>query len=73
MNFLEGTHYGELWRLRQTDRVFLIVIALSQLVAPDELLGTLRRYLEWLVPTQSAAIVEELAKFVEHRIVRSRG
>ncbi len=49
--------------------LILIIIALSQLVEPEELLQTLRRYLEWLVPTQSTPIVEELAKFVEHRMV----
>ncbi len=46
--------------------LILIVIGLSQVLDPQELLDTLRRYLEWLVPTQSAPIVAELARFVEH-------
>ncbi len=46
--------------------LILIVIGLSRVVDPDELLDTLRRYLEWLVPTQSGPIVAELARFVEH-------
>jgi len=45
------------------------VIALSHLVDQGELLQTLRRYLEWLVPGQSAAVVRELANFLDHRDV----
>jgi membrane protein len=44
----------------------LAVIALSHLVAQGELLSTLSRYLEWLVPGQSSAIVAELASFMAH-------
>ena len=47
--------------------LILIVIALSHVVAEQELLTTIGRYLEWLLPGQSAAIVGELAKFVTHR------
>ncbi len=47
----------------------LIVIALSHVIDQRELLVTLARYLEWLVPGQSKAIVRELATFVEHRDV----
>ena len=47
----------------------LIVIALSHVVEQAELLTTLGRYLEWLVPGQSKAVVAELATFVEHRQV----
>jgi membrane protein len=47
----------------------LIVIALSHLVDPGELLQTLGRYLEWLVPGQSEVIVAELASFLQHRSV----
>jgi membrane protein len=47
----------------------LAVIALSHLIAPPELLATLGRYLEWLVPGQSRAIVAELANFLAHRDV----
>ncbi len=47
--------------------LILIVIALSHVVAQQELLTTIGRYLEWLLPGQSAAIVAELAKFLDHR------
>ncbi|GAA4022818.1 YihY/virulence factor BrkB family protein [Actimicrobium antarcticum] len=49
--------------------LILTVIALSHLVNQAELLATLGRYLEWLVPGQSGAIVGELAQFLEHRDV----
>lgn len=49
--------------------LILIVIALSQVVDTQELLATLGRYLEWLVPGQARPIVAELANFVEHREV----
>jgi membrane protein len=49
--------------------LILIVIALSHLIDQSELLQTLGRYLEWLVPGQSRAIVAELANFLEHRDV----
>jgi membrane protein len=49
--------------------LILIVIALSHVLDQAELLWTLGRYLEWLVPGQSKAIVSELATFVEHRHV----
>jgi YihY family inner membrane protein len=47
----------------------LVVIALSHIVDQAELLATLGRYLEWLVPGQSKAVVTELATFLEHREV----
>lgn len=47
----------------------LIVIALSHVIDQAELLSTLARYLEWLVPGQSKAMVGELATFLEHREV----
>ena len=47
--------------------LILTVIALSQLVPQDDLLLTLNRYLEWLVPGQAQAIVAELARFLAHR------
>ena len=47
----------------------LSLIALSHFVPQDELLATLGRYLEWLVPGQSKAVVAELAHFLEHREV----
>jgi membrane protein len=49
--------------------LILIVIALSHVVDQAELLSTLGRYLEWLVPGQSKSIVRELANFLEHRNV----
>ena len=48
--------------------LILSVILLSDLVAPSELLGTLERYLEWLVPSQSAAVLEELGRFLEKKV-----
>ena len=49
--------------------LILTVIALSHFVAQAELLETMARYLEWLVPGQSQAIVHELAQFLAHREV----
>jgi YihY family inner membrane protein len=47
--------------------LILIVIALSHVTDTTLLLDTLARYLEWLVPGQSSAIVDELAGFLDHR------
>ena len=47
--------------------LILTVIALSHWIDQAELLATLHRYLEWLVPSQSKAIVTELAHFLEKR------
>ena len=47
----------------------LVVIALSHIVEQAELLATLGRYLEWLVPGASRAVVAELATFLEQRDV----
>ena len=49
--------------------LILIVIALSHVIDQTELLHTLGRYLEWLIPGQSDSIVGELANFLEHRDV----
>src|SRR5437764_6819393 len=49
--------------------LILIVIALSHVIGQAELLFTLGRYLEWLVPGQSKAIVGELSSFLAHRDV----
>jgi YihY family inner membrane protein len=49
--------------------LILSVIVLSHVIDPRELLTTLGRYLEWLTPGQSRAIVAELDHFVEHRDV----
>ena len=49
--------------------LILIVIALSHVLDQAELLHTLGRYLELVVPGQSKAIVRELAAFLENRDV----
>ena len=49
--------------------LILIVVALSHWIDQADLLATLGRYLEWLVPGQSAAMVGELANFLAHREV----
>ena len=47
--------------------LILIVITLSHWIDQAELLLTLGRYLEWLVPGQSAAVIRELAQFLQHK------
>src|SRR5207237_8023061 len=42
-------------------------IARSQIIDEGELLATLARYLEWLTPGQSNAVMSELTSFLEHR------
>ena len=49
--------------------LILSVIALSHYLPQEELLGTIGRYLEWLMPGQSNAIVGELRHFMAHREV----
>ncbi len=49
--------------------LILTVIALSHFVEQGALLQTVGRYLEWLVPGQSKAVVSELANFLAHRDV----
>ena len=49
--------------------LILAVIGLSHFVDQGLLLETLSRYLEWLMPGQSQAIVRELFAFVTHRDV----
>lgn len=46
--------------------LILMVIALSPVVGQAELLATLRRALEHVVPSQGEAVVVELAAFLEH-------
>jgi YihY family inner membrane protein len=46
--------------------LILTVIWLTRFVDQAELLSTLARYLDWLVPGQSRALVSELAAFLEH-------
>src|SRR5213082_1335640 len=47
--------------------LILILIALSKIIDEAELLATLARYLEWLTPGQSKAVMTELGNFLEHR------
>jgi len=47
--------------------LILVVMGLSQVVEQTVLFDTLRRALEWVVPGQSAALVQELQAFLEHR------
>lgn len=47
--------------------LILMLIALSQIIEQAELLATLGRYLEWLIPGQSRTVIAELASFLDHR------
>jgi len=47
--------------------LILSAILLSELVDQAVLLGTLAQYLDWLVPSQSAALLADLAGFLEKR------
>jgi YihY family inner membrane protein len=47
--------------------LILSVIAMSHFVDQAELLSSVGRYLEWLLPGQSRAIVGELSNFLAHR------
>jgi YihY family inner membrane protein len=49
--------------------LILIVIALSHVVDQSELLAILGHYLEWLVPSQSRALIGELSNFLDNRAV----
>ena len=49
--------------------LIVAVIVVSRFIDQRDLLGTIGRYLEWLLPGQSRAIVAELAHFLEHRDV----
>jgi membrane protein len=49
--------------------LILAVIALSHVIDQAELLSTMGRYLEWLVPGQSSAVISELRNFLAHREV----
>ena len=51
--------------------LILVVIGLSHIVDAGALFDTLRRALEWVAPGQGAALVRELAAFLEHRDVLS--
>ena len=49
--------------------LILLLIVLSRIIDQGELLATLGRYLEWLIPGQSGAVIVELASFLDHRAV----
>ncbi|MRD46010.1 YihY/virulence factor BrkB family protein [Caenimonas koreensis] len=49
--------------------LILAVIALSHVIDQQELLATLGRYLGWLIPGQSTAIIAELQHFLDNRDV----
>jgi membrane protein len=51
--------------------LILSVIALSHVIPEHELLETIGRYLAWVVPGQSGAVVNELRAFLDHRDVVS--
>jgi YihY family inner membrane protein len=49
--------------------LILILMALSHVVPEDRLLLTLAEYLEFVVPGQSTALVDEVRKFLQHKEV----
>lgn len=48
--------------------LILIVMGLSYFVPQSELMEATRRYLDWIVPGQGAALAIELSKFLEHQV-----
>lgn len=48
--------------------LILSIIALSQFVDQTVLLNTMRQYLEWLVPSQSQAVLLDVSGFLDKRI-----
>lgn len=46
--------------------LILSVIALSHVIEPAELFDTLGRYLEWLVPSQSKAVLADVSGFLDN-------
>jgi len=47
--------------------LILVLIGLSEVIDPAALLSTLGRYLAWLIPAQSMAVVSDLARFLDDR------
>jgi YihY family inner membrane protein len=47
--------------------LMLMMVALSHFISQAELLATVGRYLNWLVPGQSKPIVQEVGHFLDHR------
>lgn len=49
--------------------MMLLVVVLSHYIDQAQLLQTMRRYIEWIMPSQSGSIVAELAHFLDSRDV----
>ena len=49
--------------------LILAVIVLSRLIDQSSILATLGRYLEWLVPSQSQAVLSDVAEFIDNQVV----
>src|SRR5215210_7462361 len=49
--------------------LIVVLLALSHIVPEDRLLSMLREYLEFIVPGQSNALIQELRLFLAHREV----
>ncbi|MBC7456625.1 MAG: YihY/virulence factor BrkB family protein [Massilia sp.] len=47
--------------------LMLVVVVLSHFIDQADLLATLKRYLEWLVPGQSKSIAAEVSHFLDNR------
>ena len=48
--------------------IILLVLWLSHWVDQAELLATLQRYLEWLVPSQAAAVLADVSGFIDNGV-----
>lgn len=48
--------------------IILLVLGLSHWVDQAELLATLQRYLEWLVPSQAAAVLADVSGFIDNGV-----
>lgn len=48
--------------------LILSIVGLSYLVDPAELMSTLGRYLEWLVPSQSKALLTDITGFIDNQV-----
>jgi len=48
--------------------IILLVLGLSNWVDQAELLATLQRYLEWLVPSQAAAVLADVSGFIDNGV-----
>lgn len=48
--------------------IILAVLGLSHWLDEGELLAALRRYLEWLVPSQSNAVLADVSQFIDNQV-----